>query len=175
MAAMLRRLHAVRGYMETATRPSLRRRLRPRGQRARQRQVEASINYGPQEVRGYLDLIDWLAPAMEQDGGGPACSASLTSRAWPKRCRAGTRSHSSIFAPFAAPTTIAPLHHGGSWPMVSSVTGATACTKPNYRSFTRENGEAAYTEAIALALRDEEIVAQPGSEALQNPMRAPTL
>jgi hypothetical protein len=43
--------------------------------------------------------------------------------------------------------------------------------KPNYRSLYKEkHGDVAYKEAIALALRDEEIAAQPGlREALQNP------
>ena len=54
--------------------------------------------------------------------------------------------------------------------MALSLTGGTACTDRTTAAYKEAHGEAAYKDAIAQAMRDEEIMAVPGlREALLNP------
>src|SRR6266496_4390401 len=84
----------------------------------------------------------------------------------------GPKPLKAIFAPFAGTDDYRHrCYHGGILAHGFISHWRNSLHKPNYRSLYKEkHGEAAYKEAIALALRDEEIVAQPGlREALQNP------
>src|SRR2546427_131303 len=84
----------------------------------------------------------------------------------------GPKPLKAIFAPFAGTDDYRHrCYHGGILAHGFISHWRNSLHKPNYRSLYKEqHGEAAYKEAIALALRDEEIVAQSGlREALQNP------
>ena len=127
---------------------------------------------GPQEVRDICDLIEWLAAQPWSSGVVGMFGVSYFARLAKAVAALGPEPLKAIFAPFAGTDDYRHrCYHGGILAHGFISHWRNSLHKPNYRSLYKEkHGEAAYKEAIALALRDEEIVAQPGlREALQNP------
>ena len=78
----------------------------------------------------------------------------------------------AIFAPFAGTDDYRHrCYHGGILAHGFITHWRNSLHHPNYRSLYKEaHGEAAYKDALAQAMRDEEIMAEPAlREALQNP------
>ena len=127
---------------------------------------------GPQEVRDICDLIEWLAAQPWSSGVVGMFGVSYFARLAKAVAALGPEPLKAIFAPFAGTDDYRHrCYHGGILAHGFISHWRNSLHKPNYRSLYKEkHGEAAYKEAIALALRDEEIAAQPGlREALQNP------
>jgi hypothetical protein len=81
----------------------------------------------------------------------------------------------AIFSPFAGTDDYRHrCYHGGILAHGFISHWRNSLHRPNYRSLYKEkHGETAYQDAISQAMRDEEIMAQPGlREALQNPAAA---
>ena len=127
---------------------------------------------GPVETRDICDLIDWLAAQPWSNGAVGMFGVSYFARLAKAVAALGPKPLKAIFAPFAGTDDYRHrCYHGGilAHGFISHWRNSLDC--PNYRSLYKEmHGETAYQEAIAQAMRDEEIMAQPGlREALQNP------
>ena len=127
---------------------------------------------GPLEVRDVCDLIDWLAAQSWSNGDVGMFGVSYFARLAKAVAAFGPKPLKAIFAPFAGTDDYRHrCYHGGILAHGFLTHWRNSLHRPNYRSLYKEaHGEAAYKEAIAQAMRDEEIMAVPGlREALQNP------
>ena len=127
---------------------------------------------GPIEVRDVCDLIDWLATQPWSNGSVGMFGVSYFARLAKAVAAQGPKPLKAIFAPFAGTDDYRHrCYHGGILAHGFITHWRNSLHRPNYRSLYKEAyGEAAYKEAIAKALRDEEIVAVPGlRDALQHP------
>jgi predicted acyl esterase len=127
---------------------------------------------GPVEVRDVCDLIDWLAAQPWSNGSVGMFGVSYFARLAKAVAAQGPKPLKAIFAPFAGTDDYRHrCYHGGVLAHGFITHWRNSLHRPNYRSLYKEAyGEAAYKEAIAKALRDEEIVAVPGlRDALQHP------
>ena len=127
---------------------------------------------GPLEVRDVCDLIDWLAAQSWSNGAVGMFGVSYFARLAKAVAAFGPKPLKAIFAPFAGTDDYRHrCYHGGILAHGFLTHWRNSLHRPNYRSLYKEaHGEAAYKEAIAQAMRDEEIMAVPGlREALQNP------
>jgi predicted acyl esterase len=127
---------------------------------------------GPIEVRDVCDLIDWLAAQPWSNGAVGMFGVSYFARLAKAVAAQGPKPLKAIFAPFAGTDDYRHrCYHGGILAHGFITHWRNSLHRPNYRSLYKETyGEAAYKEAIAETMRDEEIVAIPGlREALQYP------
>ena len=127
---------------------------------------------GPLEVRDVCDLIDWLAAQSWSNGDVGMFGVSYFARLAKAVAALRPKPLKAIFAPFAGTDDYRHrCYHGGILAHGFLTHWRNSLHRPNYRSLYKEaHGEAAYKEAIAQAMRDEEIMAVPGlREALQNP------
>jgi len=127
---------------------------------------------GPLEVQDICNLIDWLAVQSWSTGDVGMFGVSYFARLAKAVAALGPKPLKTIFAPFAGTDDYRHrCYHGGILAHGFVMHWRNSLHKPNYRSLYKEaHGEAAYKEAIAQAMRDEEIMAVPGlREALQNP------
>jgi uncharacterized protein len=127
---------------------------------------------GPVETRDISDLIDWLAVQPWSNGAVGMFGVSYYARLAKAVAALGPKPLKAIFSPFAGTDDYRHrCYHGGILAHGFISHWRNSLHRPNYRSLYKEkHGDAAYKEAIVLALRDEEIAAQPGlREALQNP------
>ena len=132
---------------------------------------------GPQEVRDICDLIEWLAAQPWSNGVVGMFGVSYFARLAKAVAALGPGPLKAIFAPFAGTDDYRHrCYHGGILAHGFISHWRNSLHKPNYRSLYKEkHGEAAYKEAIALALRDEEIVRSRGcAKRCRTPMQAPT-
>ena len=124
------------------------------------------------EVQDICNLIDWLAVQSWSTGDVGMFGVSYFARLAKAVAALGPKPLKTIFAPFAGTDDYRHrCYHGGILAHGFVMHWRNSLHKPNYRSLYKEaHGEAAYKEAIAQAMRDEEIMAVPGlREALQNP------
>jgi predicted acyl esterase len=127
---------------------------------------------GPLEVQDICNLIDWLAGQPWSTGDVGMFGVSYFARLAKAVAAVGPKPLKAIFAPFAGTDDYRHrCYHGGILAHGFITHWRNSLHRPNYRSLYKEaHGEAAYKEAIAQALRDEEIMAVPAlREALQNP------
>jgi predicted acyl esterase len=127
---------------------------------------------GPIELRDVCDLIDWLAAQPWSNGIVGMFGVSYFARLAKAVAAQGPKPLKAIFAPFAGTDDYRHrCYHGGILAHGFITHWRNSLHRPNYRSlYKEEHGEAAYVEAIAQALRDEEIGAIPGlGDALQHP------
>jgi uncharacterized protein len=127
---------------------------------------------GPLEVQDICNLIDWLAVQSWSTGDVGMFGVSYFARLAKAVAALGPKPLKTIFAPFAGTDDYRHrCYHGGILAHGFVMHWRNSLHKPNYRSLYKEaHGEAAYKEAIAQAMRDEEIMAVSGlREALQNP------
>jgi predicted acyl esterase len=127
---------------------------------------------GPQEVRDVCDLIDWLATQPWSNGEIGMFGVSYYARLAKAVAAAGPKPLKAIFSPFAGTDDYRHrCYHGGILAHGFISHWRNSLHRPNYRSLYKEqHGETAYKEAIAQAMRDQEIMALPGlREALHNP------
>jgi uncharacterized protein len=127
---------------------------------------------GPVETRDVCDLIDWLAVQPWSSGAVGMFGVSYYARLAKAVAALGPKPLKAIFSPFAGTDDYRHrCYHGGILAHGFITHWRNSLHRPNYRSLYKEkHGEAAYKEAIAQAMRDEEIMAVPGlREALQNP------
>ena len=127
---------------------------------------------GPLEVQDIRDLINWLAAQPWSTGDVGMFGVSYFARLAKAVAAAGPKSLKAIFAPFAGTDDYRHrCYHGGILAHGFISHWRNSLHRPNYRSLYKEShGEAAYKDAIARVMRDEEIMAVPGlHEALQNP------
>lgn len=127
---------------------------------------------GPQEVRDVCDLIDWLATQPWSNGEIGMFGVSYYARLAKAVAAAGPKPLKAIFSPFAGTDDYRHrCYHGGILAHGFISHWRNSLHRPNYRSLYKEqHGETAYKEAIAQAMRDQEIIALPGlREALHNP------
>ena len=127
---------------------------------------------GPVETRDICDLIDWLAAQPWSNGVVGMFGVSYFARLAKAVAALGPKPLKAIFAPFAGTDDYRHrCYHGGILAHGFITHWRNSLHKPNYRSLYKEqHGEPAYREAIAQALRDEEIAVVPAlREALENP------
>ncbi len=127
---------------------------------------------GPLEVQDICSLIDWLAAQSWSTGDVGMFGVSYFARLAKAVAAMGPKPLKAIFAPFAGTDDYRHrCYHGGILAHGFITHWRNSLHRPNYRSLYKEaHGEAAYKDAIAQAMRDEEIMAVPGlREALQNP------
>ncbi|HEX2228097.1 MAG TPA: CocE/NonD family hydrolase [Candidatus Binatia bacterium] len=127
---------------------------------------------GPQEVQDICHLVDWLATQPWSNGNIGMFGVSYYARLAKAVAAAAPKSLKAIFAPFAGTDDYRHrCYHGGILAHGFITHWRNSLHRPNYRSLYQEgHGEAAYKDAIAQAMRDEEIMAVPAlREALQNP------
>ena len=127
---------------------------------------------GPLEVQDICNLVDWLAIQPWSTGDVGMFGVSYFARLAKAVAALGPKPLKTIFAPFAGTDDYRHrCYHGGILAHGFVMHWRNSLHKPNYRSLYKEaHGEAAYKEAIAQAMRDEEIMAVPGlREVLQNP------
>ncbi len=127
---------------------------------------------GPLEVQDICNLIDWLAAQSWSTGDVGMFGVSYFARLAKAVAAVGPTPLKAIFAPFAGTDDYRHrCYHGGILAHGFITHWRNSLHRPNYRSLYKEShGEAAYKDAIAQAMRDEEIMAVPGlREALQNP------
>ena len=127
---------------------------------------------GPLEVQDICNLVDWLAVQPWSTGEVGMFGVSYFARLAKAVAAMGPKPLKTIFAPFAGTDDYRHrCYHGGILAHGFVMHWRNSLHKPNYRSLYKEaHGEAAYKEAIAQAMRDEEIMAVAGlREALQNP------
>jgi predicted acyl esterase len=127
---------------------------------------------GPLEVDDGCKLIDWLAAQPWSNGVIGMFGVSYYARLAKAIVAKGPEPLKAIFSPFAGTDDYRHrCYHGGILAHGFITHWRNSLHRPNYRSLYREqHGEAAYKEAIAQALCDEEVAAVPAlREALQNP------
>ncbi|MGZ8489003.1 MAG: CocE/NonD family hydrolase, partial [Candidatus Binatia bacterium] len=127
---------------------------------------------GPLEVEDGGRLIDWLSAQPWSNGAVGMFGVSYYARLAKAVAATGPKSLKAIFSPFAGTDDYRHrCYHGGILAHGFITHWRNSLHKPNYRSlYKARHGETAYQEAIAQALRDDEIVAVPAlREALQNP------
>jgi putative CocE/NonD family hydrolase len=127
---------------------------------------------GPLEVEDGGRLIDWLSTQPWSNGAVGMFGVSYYARLAKAVAALGPKPLKAIFSPFAGTDDYRHrCYHGGILAYGFITHWRNSLHKPNYRSLYKEqHGEAAYIEAIAQALRDDEIAAVPAlREALQNP------
>ncbi len=127
---------------------------------------------GPLEVQDIRDLINWLAAQPWSTGDVGMFGVSYFARLAKAVAALGPKPLKAIFAPFAGTDDYRHrCYHGGILAHGFISHWRNSLHRPNYRSLYKEShGEAAYKDAIARVMRDEEIMAVPGlREALQNP------
>ncbi len=127
---------------------------------------------GPLEVEDVCHLTDWLSIQPWSNGDVGMFGVSYFARLAKAVAARGPKSLKAIFAPFAGTDDYRHrCYHGGILAHGFISHWRNSLDRPNYRSLYREaHGEAAYKDAIAQAMRDEEIMAIPGlREALRNP------
>ena len=127
---------------------------------------------GPLEVDDVCHLVQWLALQPWSNGDVGMFGVSYFARLAKAVAARGPKPLKAIFAPFAGTDDYRHrCYHGGILAHGFISHWRNSLDRPNYRSLYREaHGEAAYKEAIAQALRDEEISAVAGLRAaLQNP------
>jgi predicted acyl esterase len=127
---------------------------------------------GPVEVQDVCHLIDWLAAQSWSTGDVGMFGVSYFARLAKAVAAVAPNPLKAIFAPFAGTDDYRHrCYHGGILAHGFITHWRNSLHRPNYRSLYKEaHGEAAYREAIARAMRDEEIMAVPAlREALQNP------
>ena len=127
---------------------------------------------GSLEVHDVCNLIDWLATQPWSTGDIGMFGVSYFARLAKAVAAMGPKPLKAIFSPFAGTDDYRHrCYHGGILAHGFITHWRNSLHRPNYRSLYKEaHGEAAYRDAIAQALRDEEIMVVPGlREALQNP------
>jgi predicted acyl esterase len=127
---------------------------------------------GPLEVEDICHLINWLAAQPWCNGTIGMFGVSYFARLAKAVAARGPQPLKAIFAPFAGTDDYRHrCYHGGILAHGFISHWRNSLDRPNYRSLYRErHGEAAYREAVAQALRDEEIIAVPGLRAaLEHP------
>lgn len=127
---------------------------------------------GPLEVEDVCHLVEWLALQPWCNGDVGMFGVSYFARLAKAVAARGPKPLKAIFAPFAGTDDYRHrCYHGGILAHGFISHWRNSLDRPHYRSLYREaHGEAAYRDAIAQALRDEEIIAIPGLRtALQNP------
>jgi uncharacterized protein len=127
---------------------------------------------GPLEVDDVCHLIEWLSMQPWSNGDVGMFGVSYFARLAKAVAAQGPKPLKAIFAPFAGTDDYRHrCYHGGILAHGFISHWRNSLDRPNYRSLYREvHGDAAYKEALAQALRDEEISALPALRAaLQNP------
>jgi uncharacterized protein len=127
---------------------------------------------GPLEVKDICNLIEWLAAQPWSTGDIGMFGVSYFARLAKAVAAMGPKQLKAIFSPFAGTDDYRHrCYHGGILAHGFITHWRNSLHRPNYRSLYKEaHGEAAYKDAIAQVIRDEEIMAVPGlREALQNP------
>ena len=127
---------------------------------------------GSLEVEDICHLIDWLAAQRWSTGDVGMFGVSYFARLAKAVAAFGPKPLKTIFAPFAGTDDYRHrCYHGGILAFGFVMHWRNSLHKPNYRSLYKEvHGETAYKEAIAQAMRDEEIMAVPGlRDVLQHP------
>jgi predicted acyl esterase len=127
---------------------------------------------GPLEVQDVCHLVDWLAAQSWSTGDVGMFGVSYFARLAKAVAATGPKPLKAIFAPFAGTDDYRHrCYHGGILAHGFITHWRNSLHRPNYRSLYKEaHGETAYKEALAQAMRDDEIMAVPGlREALQNP------
>ena len=127
---------------------------------------------GPLEVQDICNLIEWLAAQSWSTGDIGMFGVSYFARLAKAVAALGPKQLKAIFSPFAGTDDYRHrCYHGGILAHGFITHWRNSLHRPNYRSLYKEaHGEAAYKDAIAQAMRDEEIMAVPGlREVLQNP------
>jgi uncharacterized protein len=127
---------------------------------------------GPLEVDDVCHLIEWLSMQPWSNGDVGMFGVSYFARLAKAVAARGPKPLKAIFAPFAGTDDYRHrCYHGGILAHGFISHWRNSLDRPNYRSLYREaHGDAAYRDAIAQALRDEEISALPALRAaLQNP------
>ena len=127
---------------------------------------------GPLEVQDVCNLIEWLDNQPWSNGAVGMFGVSYFARLAKAVAACAPKSLKAIFAPFAGTDDYRQrCYHGGILAHGFISHWRNSLHRPNYRSLYKErHGEAAHKEAIAEAMRDEEITAVPAlREALQNP------
>jgi predicted acyl esterase len=127
---------------------------------------------GPLEVQDVCRLIDWLAAQSWSTGDVGMFGVSYFARLAKAVAAMAPKPLKAIFAPFAGTDDYRHrCYHGGILAHGFITHWRNSLHRPNYLSLYKEaHGEAAYRDAIAQAMRDEEIIAVAGlREAVQNP------
>jgi predicted acyl esterase len=127
---------------------------------------------GPLEVQDICHLVGWLAEQGWSSGKVGMFGVSYFARLAKAVAAAGPAALKAVFAPFAGTDDYRHRwYHGGILAHGFLAHWRNSAHQPRYRSLYREaHGEERYRQAIAAAMRDEEIMMQPPlREALQNP------
>lgn len=127
---------------------------------------------GPLEVQDVCHLVAWLAGQSWSDGNVGMFGVSYFARIAKLVAAEGPPALKAVFAPFAGTDDYRHRwYHGGILASGFLAHWRNSAHNPRYRSLYKEaHGEEKYRQAIAAAMRDEEIMAQPPlREALQNP------
>ncbi|HJU61234.1 MAG TPA: CocE/NonD family hydrolase, partial [Candidatus Binatia bacterium] len=127
---------------------------------------------GPLEIQDICKLTEWLAAQPWSTGDIGMFGVSYFARLAKAVAALGPKQLKAIFSPFAGTDDYRHrCYHGGILAHGFITHWRNSLHRPNYRSLYKEaHGEAAYKEAVAQTLRDEEITAVPAlREALQNP------
>jgi len=127
---------------------------------------------GPLEVEDIAHLVGWLAGQGWSSGRVGMFGVSYFARIAKLVAAAAPPALKAVFAPFSGSDDYRHRwYHGGILAAGFLAHWRNSAHNPRYRSFYKEtHGEEKYRQAIAAAMRDEEIVAQPPlREALQNP------
>ena len=127
---------------------------------------------GPLEVQDICHLVGWLAEQGWSSGKVGMFGVSYFARLAKAVAAAGPAALKAVFAPFAGTDDYRHRwYHGGILAHGFLAHWRNSAHQPRYRSLYREaHGEERYRQAIAAAMRDEEIMLQPPlREALQNP------
>ena len=127
---------------------------------------------GPLEVQDVCHLVAWLAGQSWSDGNVGMFGVSYFARIAKLVAAEGPPALKAVFAPFAGTDDYRHRwYHGGILASGFLAHWRNSAHNPRYRSLYKEAyGEEKYRQAIAAAMRDEEIMAQPPlREALQNP------
>lgn len=127
---------------------------------------------GPLEVQDICHLVGWLASQSWSSGKVGMFGVSYFARLAKAVAAAGPEALKAVFAPFAGTDDYRHRwYHGGILAHGFLAHWRNSAHQPRYQSlYKAAHGEERYRQAIAAAMRDEEIMAQPPlRDALQNP------
>src|SRR3954462_3611286 len=127
---------------------------------------------GPLEVQDIAHLVGWLPPQSWASGAVGMFGVSYFARIAKLVAAAPPPALKAVFAPFAGTDDYRHRwYHGGILASGFLAHWRNSAHNPRYRSFYKEaHGEEKYRQAIAAAMRDEQIMAvEPLRAALQNP------
>ena len=127
---------------------------------------------GPQEVQDIAHLVGWLSQQSWSSGAVGMFGVSYFARIAKLVAAVAPPALKAVFAPFAGTDDYRHRwYHGGILASGFLAHWRNSAHNPRYRSFYKErHGEEKYKQAIAQAMKDEEVMAvEPLRLALQNP------